>query len=111
MSVAANFQTFGNLTPEREKEGKANMVNVILALAALVVVELGVLIGVVIWRSLAGERPSGSAVVPPSAEPTSEEEKQAKIEKRIQDSMAQMMGYDLAAARRAVRRDADESDE
>ncbi len=87
------------------------MVNVILVLLALVIVELAVLIGVVTWRSLAGERPSGSAVVPPAAEPTSEEEEQAKIEKRIQDSITQMMGYDLAAARRAVRRDADESDE
>ena len=87
------------------------MVIMILVLLALVIVELAVVIGVVIWRICAGDRPSGAAVFPPPAAPTSEDEKQESFEKRFQDTMAQMMGYDMAAARRAVRHDAEESDE
>ena len=88
------------------------MIEVLMLMLALVIAELAVLVGVVVWRVCAGERPSVGAA-PPSASPTieTEDKKTVDFEKRWQDSMDQMMGYDMSVARRAVRKDADEGDE
>lgn len=99
------------------------MIYLILTMLILVIVELAVLVTVVIWRMCAGDRPSGGTVPPPSVPPASEKganghpqeveneenrRKTEEYEKRWREGMDSMMGYDLSAARRAVRQDAED---
>lgn len=105
------------------------MIYVIFILLTLVVVELGGLIGVVIWRifdTVAGNQPSGRRLLltPPltsedkrAAEGgpkdtyASENEKKAdEAEKRQAEALNSILGYDMSAARKAVRHDAEERD-
>ena len=100
----------------------------VIVLLALVATELGVVTGLlmilVFLRGVhPGDRPPEGTVLPPAVPPTLEngktgltpeaESDEARrktddYEKRWREGMDSMMSYDLAAARRAVRNDADE---
>ena len=79
------------------------MVYIILALAALAAAEAAVVLGVLavwLWRDVSpGRRGRKTEDAGDGGE---------EFEKRWQEGMNSVMGYDLGAARRAVRRDKDE---
>ncbi len=77
------------------------MVDIILCLLALLIFEAAVLVGAVIWKTAAGERKGG-------AEKREETAESGDFEKRWQEGIDAMMGYDVTKARNAARRDEDE---
>ena len=83
---------------------------VLFVLSAVMLAEAAVILGCVIWREGRGARgraKTGESGRPVSG-PSSGDEKSLEMEKRQQEGIDAIMGYDLAAARKAVRRDGEE---
>ncbi len=80
------------------------MTEIALLLIALAAVELAVLAGAMVWRTVFDGRERKR----PEDSGTEEKEENEDFEKRWRDGMRAMMGYDAETARRAARRDENE---
>ncbi len=80
------------------------MITVLLGLLALVIAEAAALAGVRIVKAVRELKNEGGAAPPKSGQEPGED-----FEKRWREGMDAMMGYDLAAARRAAGRDEHEN--